>query len=286
MLRYLLVCGLVVGPLGAGALRAADPWEMRQNLTATEFEKASKELADKGYRPVQLSAAVVGKEKDKEVRFLAVWEKQTDAPAWESRHALTAKEYEKTAAELKDKGFRAVDLCAYEVGDEARFAALWEKAPKDAPAREAHHALSSDDYRDLYTALSNKGYRPLRVNGYAVGKETRYATIWEKEPKGAPAWNTRRDMTATQYQDEFNAQVANGCRLVHVAGYTIDDEERFVGVWQKSDVKTEWQARHAMDAKQFETTAAQMKERLYRPLRVNSHAVKGQLQFVGVWVKE
>ena len=284
MLRSLIVCGLVVSSIGTGTLRAADPWEMRHNLTATDFEKASKDLADKSYRPVQLSAAVVGK--DKEVRFLAVWEKHPDAPAWVAHHELTAKQYAKIAADLKDLGFRAVDLCGYEVGGEVRFAAIWEKEPKDAPAREAHHALTSDDYRKLDAALSGKGYHPLRLGGYAVGKEARYATIWEKAPKDAPAWHTRRDMTSAQYQEEFNAQVDKGYRLVHVAGYTIDGEERFAGVWQKAATKTEWQARHAMDATLFETTAAQMKEQLLRPLRVNSHAVNGQLCYAGVWVKE
>src|SRR5215218_5571074 len=202
MLRYLLACGLVVSSLGAGALRAANPWEMRHNLTPTEFEKALKEFTEQGYRLTQISAAPVGK--DKELRFLAIWEKASDTLAWEARHDLTAKQYEKLAAELKERGFHPVELCGYEAGGEARFAAVWAKEPKGGPEREAHHALTSDDYRTRYAALSNKGYRPLRLGGYQVGKETRYATIWEKEPKGAPAWHTRRDLTGDQYQEVFD----------------------------------------------------------------------------------
>lgn len=284
MLRSLLACGFVVSWLGTDALRAADPWEMRQNLTTSDFEKASKDFTEKGYRLTQISAAAVGK--DKELRFLAVWEKRSDAPESEARHNLTAKEYEKRTAELKDKGFRPVEVCGYEASGEPRFAAIWEKAPKDALLREAHHALTSDDYRTLYAALANKGYRPLRLTGYQVGKETYYTTVWEKEPKGAPTWHTRRDLTADQYQEVFNAQVKDGYHLAHVTGYTINGEERFACVWEKSATKVGWQGRHAMDANKFELEAARLKELRHRPLNVNSHVVKGELRYVGVWVQD
>lgn len=284
MLRYLLACGSVVSSLGVGALCAAPPWEMQHNLTVTEFEKASKEFAEKGYRVTQVSAAQVGKEK--ELRFLAVWEKHTDNLTWEARHDLTAKQYEKLAAELKEKGFHAIELCGYEADGEARFAAIWAKEPKGGPEREVRHALTSDDYRTLYTALSNKGYRPLRVSGYQVGKETRYATIWEKEPKGAPQWSTRRDLTADQYQEVFDDQLKGGSRVVHLAGYTIDGEQRFAGVWEKSPAPAAWQVRHRIDIKSFETQSAGFKSQSLRPVCVSVHAVNGQPQFVGMWLRE
>src|SRR5262249_34353767 len=162
---------------------------------------ALKALAEKEYQLVQLNAAGTGKE----VRFTAVWEKRPDAPAREARHDLTAKQYETTAAELKEKGFRPVELCGYESGGEARFAAIWEKQAKDAPEWEAHPGLTSDEFRKLYTDLSNKGYRPRCLGGFTVGKETRYATIWEKAPKDT-VWHARRDLTAAQYQDVFDEQ--------------------------------------------------------------------------------
>lgn len=283
MLKHLLACVLVASPLAAGASRAADAgWEERHGLTAEEFEKAAREFAEKGYRPVQVGAVAVGKE----VRFLGLWEKASkDDPARESRHDLTAKQFEKVAAELKEKGFRPVEISGCESGGEARFAAVWEKEPKDAPPREVRPALTSDEFRKLYTELTNKGYRPLRLNGYAVGKETYYATVWEKTPKGGPAWHARRDLTADQYQDVFAEQAKSGLRLVHVSGYTIDGQERFAGVWVKSAGPT-WYGHHAMDAKQYEAALTDYKTKGFRPTQVSGYAIGGKPRFAAIWVKD
>jgi len=280
MHRYLIACALVTSLLCASASAARPLWEERHGLTADDFEKTTKQLAERGYRPVQISAAVVGKE----LRFAAIWEKHADAPPTETRHNLTDKQYEKTADELKEKGFRPVEVRGYEVDGEARFAAIWEKAPKDAPAREAHHALTSDDYRKVYAELTKKGYRPLQVSGYAIGKETRYATIWEKEPKNAPAWHTRRDLTAEQYQDVFDEQLKMGHRIVHVSGYTIDGQERFAGVWEAAT--TGWYGHHGLDTKQFDAAMAKLKGQGLRPVQVSIYAVGGQARYAGAWVND
>lgn len=281
MLRLLLACGLAA--CSAGAARADAPeWEERHDLAAAAFVKASKELAEKGFRPVQICGYAAGKE----ARFTAVWEKRADGPAFEARHDLTAKQYETTAAELAEKGFRPVEVCGYEAGGGVRFAAIWEKGEKDAPAREARPALTSDELRKLYADLSNAGYRPVRVSGYAVGTEARYATIWEKAPKGA-VWHARRDLTATQYQDVFDEQREQKRRLVQASGYTVDGEERYAGVWEPMPAANQGTfSHHTMDAKKYEATLADYKRQGYRPVRVSSYEVKGQVKYAATWVKE
>lgn len=282
MLKHVLACILVASPFVTGAARAADaPWEARFGITATEFDKANKGLTEDGYRLAQIVAIPTGKD----VRFTALWEKGAkDDPAREARHNLTSKEYEKLADELKEKGFRPVDIRGYEANGESRFAAIWEKAPKDAPERRAAHALASDEFRKLYTELNNNGFRPLLVSGYAVGKETRYATIWEKAPKGA-TWHARRDLTAEQYQEVFNEQGKAGLRIIHVSGYTVDGAERFACVWAKTAGPT-WYSHHAMDAKQYESRVADYKSKGFRPLQVSGYAVDGKPRFAGIWVRE
>lgn len=280
MLKHLLACGLVACPVGSGS--AAPPaWEARYGVTADDFVKADKELAEKGFRPAQICAANTGKG----VRFTAVWEKRPDGPELGARYDLTAKELEAAAAEFKDKGFRPVDVCGYESGGAARFAAVWEQAPKDAPARAARHDLTGDDYRKLYADLTKDGFRPLRVTGYAVGKETRYATVWEKEPKNGPAWHARRDLTPAQYQDEFDAQRELKRRPVHVCGYTVDGEERFAAVWEASAAPG-WTARHGGELPAFEKSAADLKANGYRPLHISGYAVGDKLRFAFVWVRD
>jgi hypothetical protein len=283
VIRFLVACGLFLCSFDSRSCRAADaPWAEHHNLTADEFAKMSKELAEKGYRPAQLSPTAVGTE----VRFTALWERAPkDDPARAVRTDLTAEQYDKLAGELAEKGYRPIDVRGYEVTSAVRFATIWEKEPKEARGRIAHPGLTSDEFRALYATLLKKGYRPLRVSGFAVGKSARYSTVWEKEPKDAPVWQARRDLTADQYQDVFDEQLKKGHRLVHVSGYTIDGEERFAGVWEQSP-GLGWHGHHALDPKQFETRLAALKQQGFRPVQLSSHTVNGKLRYAGTWVRD
>lgn len=281
MPKYLLACGLAVACAGA-AVAADSKTEARHWQTAAEFERTAKDLVEKGFRITQLNPCVI----DKTPRFVPVWEKPAkDAPAREARLELTAKQYEKAAAEFKEKGFRPVEVCGYEVGGEVRFTTIWEKAPGDAPAREAHHNLSSDDYRKLYPALVNKGFRPLRIFGYVVGKETRYATVWEKEPKNGPEWYVQRDLTAKQYQEAFDARREKQLRPIHVCGYTVDGEERFAAVWEAS-TGTGWFAKHGLDEKEVAGALKDLKNQGYRTVQLSEYAVDGKPRYAGLWKRD
>lgn len=281
MVRRLLVCGFVAAFVSAAG--AAPPeWEERHDLSAADFEKAAKELKEKGFRPMQICGYAVGA--DKPARFTAVWEKRADGPAWDARHDLTAKQYEEAAAELQKKGLRPVELCGYESNGEVRYAAIWEQEPKGAPAREVRPALTSDEFRKLYAELSNTDFRPVRLSGYAVGKEVRFATIWEKAPKGAE-WHTRRDLTADQYQEVFDEQKEKKLRLVQVSSYTVNGEERLAGVWEKpGGTGPGTFSHHTMDATRYEAALADYKQRGFYPVQVTTCAVKGQTKYAAVWV--
>jgi hypothetical protein len=73
--------------------------------------------------------------------------------------------------------------------------------------------------------------------------------------------------------------------LVYVSGYTIDGEEQFAGVWEKSTA-SEWYGHHALSAKDYETRMADLKTKGFRPVQVSSYAVDGKLRYAGLWMKE
>jgi hypothetical protein len=60
--------------------------------------------------------------------YATIWEKQPSAPDWIARHQMTATEYEQALDSLTGQGYRLVEISGYEVNDQARLAAIWEKS--------------------------------------------------------------------------------------------------------------------------------------------------------------
>ena len=45
-----------------------------------------------------------------------------------TRLGMTAAEYQRVSDDLKDQGYRLTDVSGYNVGGQARYAAIWEKS--------------------------------------------------------------------------------------------------------------------------------------------------------------
>jgi hypothetical protein len=174
MQKYLFPIVLVSLLEGEATLQAQRPArEARHGLTSEEYQKVFDELVGKGYRLVQ----VHGFAADGQDRYSGIWEKR-DGPAWEARHGLTSKQYQKTFDTLVGKGYRLVHVSGYGVNGVDYYAAIWEM--RDGPAWEARHGLTSEGYQRVSDDLQAKGYKRIQVSRYSVGGEDRYAAIWEK----------------------------------------------------------------------------------------------------------
>ena len=106
-------------------------------------------------------------------------------------------------------------MSGYAPGSASRYAAIFEKG--NCPVLVARHGLSSSQYQQEFDKWTNQGYRLVLVNGHKVGGKTRYAAIWRKIQ--GPAYVTRHDMTADQYQQEFEKWTSQGYRLALVSAF-------------------------------------------------------------------
>jgi Polyglycine hydrolase-like, structural repeat len=151
-------------------------------------------------------------------RYAAVWEKGA-GPAWQARHGLTSAQYQQEFDTLGKQGYRLVDVSGYSVGDQDRYAAIWEK--RQGPAWVARHGLTSAQYQQEFNNLGQQGYRLARISGWRSGAMAHYAAIWEKIE--GPAWVGRHGMLSSAYQEEFDKLAKEGYRLTHVSGYHTYD---------------------------------------------------------------
>jgi hypothetical protein len=91
---------------------------------------------------------------------------------------LTSAQYQQVFDELVGQGYRLVHVSGYGVGNQDRYAAIWEQ--RSGPAWQARHGLTSAQYQQVFDELVGQGYRLTRVSGYGVGNQDRYAALWEQ----------------------------------------------------------------------------------------------------------
>lgn len=213
-------------------------------------------------------------------RYAAVWEKRP-GPIWMGGHEMTAATYQSQFDTLTKSGYRPIDISPFGAGNEAFFAAIWEK--KNSPPWVARHGMTAAAYQDEVNKGLKFGYRPTRVRGYEINGEDRYAAIWVMKP--GTDWIARHGMTAAAYQDEFTKHAQQGYRLIDISGYAVGGQERYAAIWEKKR-GAEWMARHAMSPADYQQEFTKQTARGFRPVRVCGYRAGNKELYAAIWEKQ
>ncbi len=198
-------------------------WQARHGISETQYQQAITQLGSQGFRPVDLSIFRAGGQ----VLFSAVWEKESGLE-WVARHRLTGPEYQALFTQLSGQGFRLRCVSPYDDGAGARFACIWDRYT--GPSWSARHGLTQDEFPREFDAQAERGFRLVRVVGYTIGGQTRWAGIWEQSP-GHPG-ETRYDVDHDDYAVLFDHFLRAGLRLVDVSGFADGDSARYSTIWE------------------------------------------------------
>lgn len=204
---------------------------------------------------------------------------QAQENPWEARHRLTSDQYQKTFDSLVAKGYRLNYVSGYTIGNEPRYAAIWEK--KSSPAWVARHGMTSSQYQDAFNVYVSTGYRLVLVNGYTVDGQDRYVAIWDKSASGQ--WIARHGMTSADYQAQFNSFVQQGYRLRHVSGYAVGGQDRYAAIWEKTNDSTSWAARHGMTSSAYQAEFDLLVGQGYRLTAVGGYGLGNTDYYAAIW---
>jgi CubicO group peptidase (beta-lactamase class C family) len=203
------------------------PWAAKHNLTSQGLQDEFTKWTDKGYRLV----CIAGYPRDKATRYAGIWLKDGSSAPWEARHDQTASDYQATFNELTKKGLRPVHVTGYMVGKSHRLASIFiNDGVTDWMAR---HDQTSEQYQKLIDEWKAKGYRPACAAAYPTAAGPRFALVVVRD-KDTP-WAARHNLTAGQYQKEFDKWTGQGYRPLQVCGYPSASEVRYLAVFVKSD---------------------------------------------------
>ncbi|WP_017651363.1 hypothetical protein, partial [Fortiea contorta] len=130
--------------------------------------------------------------------------------------------------------------------------------------------MSSSQYQAAFDQYVGQGYRLVDVSGYSVNGQDRYAAIWVKS--GGAAWVARHGMSSAQYQAAFDQYVGQRYRLVDVSGYSVNGQDRYAAIWDKSQSPA-WVARHGMSSAQYQAAFDEYVGQGYRPVDVSGYTI-------------
>lgn len=157
------------------------------------------------------------------------------------------------------------------------------EAAKAAPyAWIAHHGMTSAQYQQQFNQATAQGYRPVHVDGYNVAGTPLFAAIWAKTVGGA--WVARHDMTAAQYQQQFNQWSGQGYRLSRVSGYQAGGQALYAAIWEKRPTGA-WVARHGMTSAQYQQTFNNLTGQGYQPAHVDGYFIGSVDYYAAIFEK-
>ena len=255
--------------LALSGFAAAQAWVSRHGLSAADYQSEFNKWTAQGYRPVQLSGY--------SDRFSVIFEKQNNAPAWVARHGLSGQDYQTEFTKWTAQGYRPVRVSGYASGNQARYAALFEKRV-NSPAWVARHGLNAQDYQTEFTKWTSQGYKPTDISTYTVNGQDFYTVIFDKIPN-SPAWVARHGLSSNDYQTEFNKWTSQGYRPTVVSA---NGAGRYAAVWEKTG-NTAWVARHGLTSQQYQDDFDRMFYQGYRPIWVNGTTVGGKDSYAAIW---
>ena len=222
----------VCSPVSQAELNA--PYSFRYGLTGDELQKdffSDSGLKGDGYRPKRLTGYLAGTSQ----RFATKWLK-AGGPAWSSRFGLRGdayagpqKKFHTYFLEMKAAGYRPIDVSGYNTSSgDVRYAAVFERNTAGVTWR-IHRDVSRNGMQALVDTYEWTGFVPFRVEGYRLGGDLRFISIWVKEACG---WKMHNRMTREQYQQRFDGYKQQ-YRLVHLDSYRDGNDLRFAGIWLK-----------------------------------------------------
>ncbi|KAI1916127.1 hypothetical protein LOZ53_004488 [Ophidiomyces ophidiicola] len=147
-------------------------WEFRRDLSARGMQDAFDTLTDRGYRIVHINGYEVGRE----ARYSGIWERGSDV-AWESRFGLTSSQYQRTTEDLRNRGYRPVQVDGYTVNGNTYFAAIWDQS---RATWESRHDMTPQQYQRELDTMTQNGFALKVVSGYPTRDGERFAAIWER----------------------------------------------------------------------------------------------------------
>src|SRR4051812_22950523 len=114
---------------------------------------------------------------------------------------------------------------------------------------QARHGLTAAEHQTAFTQLTARGYRLIKIAGYELQNQPRFASIWNKQE--GSAWQARHALSPAAYQAAVTTLRGQGFRPVDISVFRSGGQVLFSAIWELEE-GLEWTARHGLTASEYQ----------------------------------
>lgn len=98
-------------------------------------------------------------------------------------------------------------------------------------------------------------------------------------------WVSNRDLTSQQFSQKFEAYKSQGYMMIDIDAYPTGSGTRYSMVWRENTDGRRWAEYRDMTGAKYGERWQEFKNKLYRPLDIESYRAGAQQRFAGIWVE-
>jgi len=203
-------------------------------------------------------------------------------PQYACSFDLSMLELTARSAALAGQQYRPTQVVAYaDASGASRYAAIWMRDLRSALTQISLNQ-SAADYQEGFDDRNRRGYKLMCVSAAATGESLRYAGLWEDG--GWRGLHARHGLSASEYQEQFDAMAADGYRIIWVNGSATGSTSSYAAIWSRF-ADPDRHARHNLPIEQYQEVFDEMKADGYRIAHFSAHRVRSQTLVAAIWVK-
>lgn len=218
-----------------------DQWEEKRDLVGWQYDQESQTYDRIGFRPIDIEAY----ETPGGPRYAGVWQANSEGVDWWVDHEMTSTEYGDAFQNLRDDGYRLVDMEAYPTSNGLRYAAIWYRSCDNANWRQRRD-MDRTEYQQFVDDWGAQGFRVVDFESYETSSGQRYAAIWEQVP-ASREWAVRTNRDLGGFLNLHRQYVDEGFRLIDYESYETSNGIRYGGVWGENDRRYDFALKPLLD---------------------------------------
>lgn len=266
-------------------LHATDPtfqkgigWVSNRDLTSESFAEKFTQYSDDGYRMIDFDAYETGSG----IRYSMVWEKNVRNRGWFEYRDMTDDGYHTKWEQLKNDGYRPVDVEGYRIGGQLRFGGIWIKNTENY-AWSSKRGMTKAEYEAYKTEQKNLGLRMIDLEMYETGSGIRYASVWVNDNNNND-WKELHGLNRDDYQNQLNTLTGQGYFVTNFDSYKDGSTQRYAFICEKRS-GFGYQVRSDRTELEYANLWREYSDKGYRLIDFECYATSGGMRYAGIWME-
>jgi len=253
-------------------------WLSFRDLSGESFGEKFQQYKNAGYIMIDMD----GYETSDGVRYSMVWEKNTTNRGWAEYRDMTDGGYHEKWEDLKNQGYRPVDIESYRIGGNQRFAGIWIKNTENH-GWSSKRGMTKAEFEAYKTEQKDLGRKMIDLEMYETGSGIRYAAVWVKNYDNTD-WKQEHGLDRDSYQARLNTLSDQGYLFTNFDSYKDGNTQRYAFICEKRS-GTGYQVRTDRTELEYANLWREYRDKGYRLIDFECYSTSSGMRYGGIWIE-